>query len=475
MVERRHGHEYDSREVLGHCMTYMDEQELAPCIRQYIGSCVGGALRGISLVDQKSRDSAQPRSGDFNWIRLANDEADRAERREIARRTEEATQCRGYVLDGLKTVLLPNVTASVTGTRLISPTAGDWPSASAVLDLRPEWKHSTKITIVKDTVPGAAVSRCSSEGRRVAAINAASAYHSGGGFSTGGRHALEEAICVQSTLFESLKSSHQLAHSKGVSAPQWCQPIVQYSGKPWVAHLPDDGALLSPFVEFFRKGSNDGYAFEDDSTTLEAVISVAMPNCNRRMNDSPVDACSGSSEYMAQLERRWRAALTAAAYYTEADCVVVPDAGCGVFMNPPEKVGAALANVLKKEFNGRFAELVVAFPGGDKGPVFSAALLEAFNSDALLVAASNRGQHAPLVTVASKPIWEFSVRAGYERFDADCQDMVEAQYQVFVATSGEKHRAQIPVRGRTLVVDFKQMTQWIEGNDRIREVRRRMH
>ena len=33
-------------------------------------------------------------------------------------------------------------------------------------------------------------------GQRVVAVNAASAYHAGGGFQTGGRHALEEAMCA---------------------------------------------------------------------------------------------------------------------------------------------------------------------------------------------------------------------------------------------------------------------------------------
>ena len=33
-------------------------------------------------------------------------------------------------------------------------------------------------------------------GKRVVAVNAASAYHAGGGFQTGGRHALEEAMCA---------------------------------------------------------------------------------------------------------------------------------------------------------------------------------------------------------------------------------------------------------------------------------------
>ena len=32
-------------------------------------------------------------------------------------------------------------------------------------------------------------------GQKVVAVNAASAYHAGGGFQTGGRHALEEAMC----------------------------------------------------------------------------------------------------------------------------------------------------------------------------------------------------------------------------------------------------------------------------------------
>ena len=38
------------------------------------------------------------------------------------------------------------------------------------------------------------------QGMKVAVVNAASAYHAGGGFSTGGRHALEEATCMQTTL-----------------------------------------------------------------------------------------------------------------------------------------------------------------------------------------------------------------------------------------------------------------------------------
>lgn len=56
------------------------------------------------------------------------------------------------------------------------------------------------------------------------------------------------------------------------------------------------GRAFQPFggsarqVEVFREGTNEGYGFLDQACTLEAVISVAMPNCNEKMADSPVDA-----------------------------------------------------------------------------------------------------------------------------------------------------------------------------------------
>jgi hypothetical protein len=46
---------------------------------------------------------------------------------------------------------------------------------------------------------------------KVVAVNAASAYHAGGGFATGGRHALEEAMGVQSSLYEALERGVSLA------------------------------------------------------------------------------------------------------------------------------------------------------------------------------------------------------------------------------------------------------------------------
>lgn len=208
-------------------------------------------------------------------------------------------------------------------------------------------------------------------GKRVVAVNAASAYHSGGGFKTGGRHALEEAMCVQSTLYFSLRQAARLAESAGVVVPDWVQPAQKLSGAEWLEHIPDDGAILSPYVEVFRGGTNDGYPFEDRAVVLDAVVSAAMPNCNNRMSDSPVDAHPDPEEYKAQLQRKWRAILTAAARYTEADTLVVPDAGCGVFRNPPDQVGAAFGKVLRGEFPSSFKQVVIAFPGGRNGEEFA--------------------------------------------------------------------------------------------------------
>ena len=49
----------------------------------------------------------------------------------------------------------------------------------------------------------------------VQVVSAASAYHAGGGMMTGGRHALEEATCMQSTLYRSLEKGIQLAKDDG--------------------------------------------------------------------------------------------------------------------------------------------------------------------------------------------------------------------------------------------------------------------
>ena len=67
-----------------------------------------------------------------------------------------------------------------------------------------------------------------------------------------------------------------------LEVPSWVRPPKRRDGKPWVLHLPDDGVLLSPMVEVFRDGTNDGYAFRDAVTVLAAVVPPGG-----RSHDSP--------------------------------------------------------------------------------------------------------------------------------------------------------------------------------------------
>lgn len=96
----------------------------------------------------------------------------------------------------------------------------------------------------------------------------------------------------------------KLAEELEIAAPSWLRPATKRDGSPWRPHLPDDGVLFSPQVEVFREGTNDGYGFSESVCGLAAVVSVAMPNCNTKMSDSPVDA-HPEPEGIGKLMSRW--------------------------------------------------------------------------------------------------------------------------------------------------------------------------
>ena len=121
------------------------------------------------------------RSDGFDWIRKANAEEDRQLRRAGAEQTLAAVQAGGYALDGRRVAL-----SAVGAVRL-------------VVQPGPLRQGSCSTTFFRHP-PGALMDVASSRaaaGVSVAAVNAASAYHSGGGFLTGGRHALEESVVVE--------------------------------------------------------------------------------------------------------------------------------------------------------------------------------------------------------------------------------------------------------------------------------------
>lgn len=208
-------------------------------------------------------------------------------------------------------VYLPSVEAMVRGTRLLSPMCRR-PSPQCTLTAM--WHCHSPVYEV--------ACRRARQGFRVVAVNAASALSVGGSFLSGGRHGLEEMLCMQSTLHFSLQRAAQLAAERQLRDSQ---------GNP--VHIPDDGVVLSPGVEFFRSGAEEGYAlFAEGGVRLEAVISVAMPSANKAQRE-------------LLIERKLHAVLQAAAS-VDAEVLVIPDIGCGVHGHDAAMMGSVFGRVL---------------------------------------------------------------------------------------------------------------------------------
>mmetsp|Transcript_96785 Transcript_96785/g.273231 ORF Transcript_96785/g.273231 Transcript_96785/m.273231 type:complete len:652 (-) Transcript_96785:58-2013(-) len=332
-----------------------------------------------------------PRDGSLDWLRHANDPLSRRLRHAAARETQEAV-ARGWYLGAAKgRVALQEVQTAEAGTRVISPSAS-WPS----LPPKPKRAAAATASIERADMPASVLSvaaALSQKGRKTAAISAASAYHAGGGFSTGGRHALEEAFCMQSTLYPCLQNVWRNAGAaKGTR------------------YIPQDGAIFSPNVEIWRDSTSAGYAPLDAPVLLACVVSIAMPNLNPRVRDAPTETFSEPRAYNSALCERWRAALHAACLCGVTD-VVCPDAGCGVYQNQPAAVGAALSQVLRAEFADRFESVWV---------VGSAAFFAAVNAPAEAPAAKSAASGLKARILSKKGSKTLSVKSVREDGPEDC-------------------------------------------------------
>merc|ERR1719440_1890150 len=151
----------------------------------------------------------------------------------------------------------------LAGTQIIAATTGNWPKEEAEEskeEVQASKEEAPQVPADDAEVPAAeppskvqiriekgivfeVATKAAREGKCVVAVNAASAYHTGGGYKTGGRHALEEAMCVQSTLYPSLLSAARLAEQANVVVPDWVRPAQKVSGASWLQHNPDDGVV----------------------------------------------------------------------------------------------------------------------------------------------------------------------------------------------------------------------------------------
>lgn len=295
----------------------------------------------------------------FTWIRFDNSEPARAQRRMIAAQTYEAIDAAGYVI-GRGIAKLSNAPQMVQGTLCISPSLGNRGRVNV------EKNRGTNVIVRNETVIACALDVSKLFGsRQVAVVNAASSYHCGGGYLSGGRHALEEAFCVQTSLFKSI------SHMRNI-----LDPVHKLTEVSEIPYIPVDGCVLSPSVEVMRSDWDDGYTFFDAPVTLGAVVSVAMFNRNPSLRDCPLDSPSENAKYEEGIREKVRSCLAAV---VKANCTVLimPDVGCGVFQNDANTVGQLFAEVLKKEFWGVVSDVYLV--GGKK---FKDAVLRVLGDEA---------------------------------------------------------------------------------------------
>lgn len=285
--------------------------------------------------------------GTYKWLKYSNSRVDRDYRREAANKTILACHTGGYTLDGKK-VHLQCLDDMVRRTRFFS--AQDAALCRVASRGTPQlFKHAPGLLM------DVAIDR-TENGQKVALVNAASAYSAGGGFLVGARHALEESLCMASSLYKSLQAIEVKAKQMKLKAPDNVVPCRNRCGEAWTCHIPEDGVVLSPGVEVFRGGTFQGYPFLPAVTKLVAVISVAMPNNNSKVSDSPVDMPVEPAKYEKLVKSRFRA-MAAAAVDVGAKALVVPDLGCGVFGNDPYDVGRYMGEVLRDEVGNAMSEI----------------------------------------------------------------------------------------------------------------------
>jgi len=320
-----------------------------------------GPLKSITdiYVHDKGRlPHQESKDGKYAWIRKSSQDSFREARKLAAELTRQISKDAAYTFDG-GPVQLSCVQSMKDGTRLVWQ-AGE---PSPVQRVR---KSAWQLAPVGSLLETAG--RLASQDYHVIAVNAASAYHLGGGFLTGGRHALEESICMRSTLFESLVQAQTLAKEQQVTAPDNCRPLKSHDGHGWKCHIPPTGCIVSPDVEIFRGATDEGYPFYTaEEVRKMTIISVAMPNCNDKVKDAPVDAPAEDESRQKVILQKLQSLLWAAQSDLEQHgdgklgALVIPDVGCGVYGNSHKEVGALL-NQAMLDYKNVFAEIHIAGP-----------------------------------------------------------------------------------------------------------------
>lgn len=224
---------------------------------------------------------------------------------------------------------------SLDATRLISEDQWEAILTSSMEKAATRSPRRTRITVRNVTTLAGAKS-LAGNGRRVLALNFASAKNPGGGF-LGGSQAQEESIARASGLYPTL-----------LKCPTYYE-LHKRNGSCLYSHT----MILSPEVVVFR---------DDNDTLIESpwtcsFLTSAAVNAGCLQTNEP----SKLSRVESVMRDRIRRVLALAVVegYTH---LVLGAWGCGVFRNDPEMIAGLFAEALKEsfEFKGAFEEVLFA-------------------------------------------------------------------------------------------------------------------
>jgi len=279
---------------------------------------------------QEGKPLLQSEHGSFSWIWESEADNHRQQRVRAALDVGRACDRGGYTFRG-KEVPFSFIRSMENSMCFVNIPQLDPRQSTVASRCRARWHECHRESLIK------VVFNCVDRGVEVVIVSASSPSKPGGTLEEGGKHGPEEALCMQSTLLRSLKKAAHLHDG----APK----VALVNG---VSSYMPQGALLSPDVEFFRGAMESGYPLRSSLARVAAVISVAPPNCNRRITDIPLRPAS-DSEYMHLLEEKFKAVLLAVAK-VQIRTLVIPPVGCDVYNNKPKIVGEAFGKVLRNFF-----------------------------------------------------------------------------------------------------------------------------
>lgn len=218
---------------------------------------------------------------------------------------------------------------------------------------------SRSVALGESPMTGAANVGCLELGRELqlkgfnpVILNLADAY-TACGFYERGSNAQEESLCRQSTLSQSLYQYYGSRQSELSGVP--------FKGKKYPMDIRC-GAIYSPHVTVFRKGSRDGFALMDEPYET-AIISCAALDFNERhgKNHEYRAADGGFTDEGREIMLSKIRTIYGVALAAGHDALVLGAFGCGAFRLRPDLVAEFFREVLfEPAFKNRFRAVTFA-------------------------------------------------------------------------------------------------------------------